>query len=109
MKEFPAAWLDRLNQMAQSMRRRQGWGEIRAVVEPPLRPDHPPLLRLEKAGMLLIVPLDTRAVDQMMRTGQESPMLIEMKQAFMQVMKSAQRREKSRPASARPRKGGFQE
>ena len=107
MRQFPIAWLDRLNQMANGMRRRQGWGEIRAVVEPPLRPDHPPLLRLEKGGMLLIVPLDIRAVEQMIRTGQESPVLIEMRQAFMQIMKSAQRREKVSRPSGPPRKGGF--
>lgn len=106
MKQFPAAWIARMNEMVKAVRRRQGWGDIQAFVEAPLRPGHPPTLRLEKEGTLIIVPLEIRAVEQMMRTGQEGPVLGDLKRAFLQVMKAAQRRQKGDPASASSRKTG---
>lgn len=101
MKAYPAAWLTRLNELAKQVRRRQGWGDIQAVVEAPTRPGYPPLLRLEKTGMLELEPLDPRAVELLIRTGQEGPLLIQIRQAFMRMLKSAARREKEAPA-ARP-------
>lgn len=105
MRQFPAAWVSRLNEMVKSIRRRQGWNDVHAVVDPPLRAEHPPTLRLEKAGTLATVPIDVRAVELAMRTGQEGPLLIEIKQAFMRVVKSAERREKVFRPSGPPRKG----
>lgn len=104
MKQFPPQWVNRLNDLVKVVRRRQGWTDIHTVVQPPLRGDHAPLLRLQKEGTLVTVPLDVRAVAQMMRTGQEGPLLAELKQAFLHVLKTAQRREKVFRAPGRPHK-----
>ena len=37
MKQFPQLWLSRLNDIVKQVRRRQGWGDIQAVVEAPPR------------------------------------------------------------------------
>ncbi|MBI4466511.1 MAG: hypothetical protein HY656_03675 [Acidobacteria bacterium] len=105
MRQFPAAGVNRLNEMVKAVRRRQGWGDISAVVDPPLRPEHPPVLRLEKSGTTLCVPIDVRAVEQAMRTGQESPLLVEIKQGFLRILKAAERREKVFRPAGPPRKG----
>lgn len=104
MKQFPPLWLSRLNEIVKQVRRRQGWGDVQAVVEAPPRAAQVPLLRLEKTGMLEMVPLDPRSVELLMRTGQEGPLLIEIRQAFQRLLKSAQRREKETPASGPTRK-----
>jgi hypothetical protein len=92
MKRFPEEWLKRLNEMVKVARRRHGFDDIVAVVDPPYGPDSPPILRLEKAGTMITEPIDPRAVEQMVRTGQEGPMLILFKQAFLRVEKAAGRR-----------------
>ena len=93
MKQFPAAWLIRLKEMAKGLRRREGWGDVFATVEPPVQAEHPPVLRLEKGGAFITEPLDRRAIEQMMRTGQEGPVLMAMRQAFFRLVKLAARRE----------------
>lgn len=104
MKQFPQLWLSRLNDIVKQVRRRQGWGDIQAVVEAPPRAGQAPLLRLEKTGVLEIAPLDPRSVELLMRTGQEGPLLIEIRQAFLRLLKLSQRREKEAPASGPTRK-----
>jgi len=105
MKRFPEEWLKRLNEMVKVARRRQGFDDIVAVVDPPYGPDHPPILRLEKAGMMVTEPIDPRAVEQMVRTGQEGPMLVVFKQAFMRVEKASARRADKKAAVRK--KGAF--
>ncbi|MFQ5664373.1 MAG: hypothetical protein ACE5HL_11125 [Terriglobia bacterium] len=104
MKQFPPAWLQRLNELVKTVRRQQGWSDIQAIVEPPARPGYPSTLRLERRGALLIVPLDPHAVEQMMRTGQQGPLLIEIKQGFFRLLKAARHREKVFGSSIPPRK-----
>ena len=101
MRRFPDEWLKRLNELVTVVRRRQGWGDIYATVDAPAGPDHPPILRLEHAGALITVPLDVRAVELMVRTGQEGPLLVELKQAFMRVVKTSERRAARKAAPAR--------
>lgn len=105
MKHFPPLWLSRLNETVMSVRRRHGWMDIQAAVEPPQQRGQPPLLRLERSGALVLTPLDLRAVELMMRTGQQGPILIEIKQAFLRFLKTAQRRERARQPSPL-RRGG---
>jgi len=105
MKRFPEEWLKRLNEMVKAVRRRQRLDDIHTTVDPPIGPDHPPILRMEKGGTLVTVPLDPRAVEQMVRTGQEGPLLIEIRQALLRVEKAAARRA-SRKEAVR-RKGAF--
>ena len=105
MKRFPEEWLKRLNEMVKVARRRQGFDNITAVVDPPYGPDSPPILRMEKAGVIITVPIDARAVEQMVRTGQEGPLLVEFKQAFMRVEKAAGRRADTKAAGRK--KGAF--
>lgn len=106
MKRFPEEWLKRLNEMVKVARRRQGFDDIVAVVDPPFGPDHPPILRMEKAGVIVTVPIDPRAVEQMVRTGQEGPLLVEFKQAFMRVQKASERRA-GQKAAGPARKSSF--
>jgi hypothetical protein len=99
-KKFPEPWLIRLNEVAKAVRRQPGFGDIFAVVEPPRQPDHPPILRLELTGQVEIAPLSMQTVEHMMATGQQGPMLIEMKQAFTRLLKLVDRR--ARRALERP-------
>lgn len=101
MKAFPTAWLKRLNQLVETISRQRGWGDVRAVVEPPTLPDSPPTLRLEKGATLEIVPLSLNAVRQLMTTGQSSPLQIEIKHAFFRVLKVERRRAEQRPRGSR--------
>lgn len=107
MRKFPLTWLNRLNDMVKTVRRRQGWGDVHAVVQAPLRPDHPPILRVEKSGTLITEPIDLRLIEQAMRTGQEGPLLAEIKQAFFRVQKAARRREKTVHPAGPPGKKFF--
>ena len=96
MQEFPQLWLTRLNQLVQIVRRQKGWDEVSALVVPPQQSTGAPLLRLQMGGTLEFVPLSRHAVEQMMLTGQEQPVAIEVKQAFLRVVKVTQRREQRR-------------
>lgn len=99
-KKFPEPWLIRLNEVAKAVRRQPGFADIFAVVEPPRQPERPPILRLELAGQVEIAPLSMRSVEHMMTTGQQGPILIEMKQAFSRLLKLVDRR--ARRAPGRP-------
>lgn len=98
---FPEAWLGRVNDVVKAVRRQHNYADVFATVEPPRQPGNPPLLRLEMGGTVEVVPLTLRAVEHMMVTGQQGPLLVEVKQAFVRVRKTVERRGRKRGAAAR--------
>lgn len=102
---FPEAWLARVNEVVKAVRRQHNYADVFATVEPPRQPGNPPLLRLEMAGTVEVVPLTLRAVEHMMVTGQPGPLLVEVKQAFVRVLKTVERRGRKRGASGRKSSG----
>jgi len=90
--KFPEAWLARVNDVVKTVRRQHNYADIYATVEPPRQPGNPPQLRMEMAGTVEIVPLTLRAIEHMMVTGQPGPLLVEVKQAFVRVLKAVERR-----------------
>jgi hypothetical protein len=99
--KFPEAWLAQINQVVKAVRRQHGYGEIYATVDPPRLPGNPPLLRVEMGGTVEVVPLTLRAVEHMMITGQPGPVLIEVKQAFVRVLKTVERRGRKKGGQTR--------
>ncbi len=91
-QRFPDAWLHRVNEVVKAVRRQQGYTEVFATVEAPRLPGYPPTLRLEFSGATEIVPLSLPAVEQLVRTGQPGPLLVEIRQGFLRVIKFAERR-----------------
>lgn len=91
-QEFPSGWVIRLNELVRTIRRQRGWGDVQAIVQPPSHRDRSPVLRLELGASQELVPLSVRAVQHMMLTGQASPLIIEIKQAFGRIIKQEKRR-----------------
>lgn len=91
-KKFPESWVIRLNEVAKAVRRQPGFTNVYAIVEAPRQPNHPPILRLELAGQVEIVPLTMSSVERMMSTGHQGPLLIEIKQAFQRLIKLVDRK-----------------
>jgi hypothetical protein len=92
MKKFPEAWLIRLREVVNAVRRQEGFRDVFASVEPPQKAGSPPILRLEMAGQVEVVSLTLRSVQHMIVTGQQGPLLTEIKQAFMSLIKLVDRR-----------------
>ena len=86
--------VSRLNELVKVIRRRMGHTDTYATVQAPLVPNQPITLRLQKEGTLVTVPLEGSTLDQFERAGIEGPLIIELKQAFMRVEKTAERRGK---------------
>lgn len=94
LKQFPQSWVIRLNEVVRTVRRQNRWTDVNAVIEPPNQPEKPPVMRLECAGVTDVVPLTLPAVQQSMITGNQGPLLIEIKHAFLRFGKMVERQNK---------------
>lgn len=94
VKHFPESWVVRLNEVVRTVRRQNRWTDVNALIEPPNQPEKPPLMRLECGGVTDVVPLTLPSVQQSMITGNQSPLLIEVKHAFIRFIKMVERQNK---------------
>ena len=106
LKQFPQSWVIRLNEVVRTVRRQNRWTDVNALIEPPNQPEKPPLMRLECGGVTDVVPLTLAAVQQSMITGNQGPLLIEIKHAFLRFAKMVARQNKLARHRIQIRKSG---
>lgn len=105
LKQFPQSWVIRLNEVLRTVRRQNHWNDVNALIEPPNQPEKPPLMRLECSGVTDVVPLTLAAVQQCMITGNQGPLVIELKHAFLRFAKMVERQNKLARHRIQTRKG----